>query len=56
MIIRCFNGVMEERDSCNTLLMEVQIIFVELSPSTFTLALCMIYHTETLNTVDKPGF
>ena len=39
-----FNGVMEERDSCNTLLMEVQIIFAELSPNSFALALCIIYH------------
>lgn len=38
-----FNGVMEERDSCTTLLMEVQIIFAELSPNSFALALCMVY-------------
>jgi len=50
------NGVMEERDSWNTLLMEVQIIFAELSPNSFALALCMIYPTKTLSIVDKPGF
>lgn len=49
------NGVMEE-DSWNTLLMEVQIIFAELSPNSFALALRMIYPTKTLSIVDKPGF
>lgn len=39
-----FNGVIEERDSYTTLLMEVQIIFAELSPNSFALALCMIYY------------
>lgn len=39
------NGVMEERDSSNTLLMEVQIVFAELSPNSFALVLCMIYHS-----------
>ena len=32
------NGVMEERDSFNTLLMEVQLIFAELSLISFALA------------------
>lgn len=50
------NGVMEERDSWNTLLMEVQIIFAELSPNSFALALCMFYHTKTLSIVSKPVF
>lgn len=39
-----FNGVIEERGSYTTLLMEVQIIFAELSPNSFALALCMIYY------------
>lgn len=39
------NGVMEERDSSNTLLMEVQIIFAELSPNSFALVLCVIYRS-----------
>lgn len=32
------NGVMEGRDSCNTFLMEVQMIFAELSLNSFALA------------------
>lgn len=43
MIMRCIM-VWWRRDSCRTLLMEVQIISAELSPNFFALALCMIYH------------
>lgn len=45
MIMRCLM-VWWRRDSCRTLLMGVQIIFAELSPNSFSLALCMIYHNQ----------
>lgn len=41
---KMLNGVVERRDSSNTLLMEVQMIFAELFPNSFGFALCMIYH------------